>query len=312
VPLEEEASLPVVLPEHRNARLEDVVEAAARVDEGQARVQREVEIGVHFVPGAPERADRAVGVRRGRTPSLVSRFRADSSAVTIPCTEATCAAQHDVLEGDAGRRPARQSEPPSCRPLDENTWMRSRPPGASATTNDPPARRRMPRIKHPAGLLADVDQLPRGGLPGVHPNTAWARRSNTRYWPDESCWKAAGSRYTPTISGGKPPMEESTSTRIAPCRDAMRSRSGMQIRKRKRFTRTPVRYRSFPSLFPLSPIPYPYPLSPIPSLAPGLNTRPSPGWLPGCSRRWARSLLRGRGSRLRRVERCDPAHRASR
>ena len=47
-------SLGVVLAEHRHAGSEDEVEAAGRVDERQARIEREVHVRIRFLSGRPK------------------------------------------------------------------------------------------------------------------------------------------------------------------------------------------------------------------------------------------------------------------
>ena len=69
----------VVLPEHGRPGLKDEVEAARRLDERDAAVQREVNVPIVFVAGRPQRAD----VRSGCPPSVYSVTSAPVSGCDI-------------------------------------------------------------------------------------------------------------------------------------------------------------------------------------------------------------------------------------
>src|SRR3954462_5905712 len=43
------------------------------------------------------------------------------------------------------------------------------------------------------------------------PKTTCERRSKTKYWPDDDCWKPAASRKRPAICAGTAPVERRTS-----------------------------------------------------------------------------------------------------
>src|SRR3954462_407247 len=43
------------------------------------------------------------------------------------------------------------------------------------------------------------------------PKTTCERRSKTKYWPDDDCWKPAASRKRPAMCAGTAPVERRTS-----------------------------------------------------------------------------------------------------
>src|SRR5438045_4953820 len=107
----------------------------------------------------------------------------------------------------AFRRPGRRN-PPMRKPAGVKIWMRSRPVGASATTNVPfgstanavgsmmrPSSPPMWTISHALDCSAST------------PKTTCERRSKTKYCPDADCWNPAASRNRPAMCAGTAPTE---------------------------------------------------------------------------------------------------------
>ena len=192
VPLEHERARRVVLPEHRLAGLEDEEEAAGRIDERQAAVEREVQLAIVLLTGAPQVAERPVRRRRASVYSVMSAARspAATSGSTCRCTAAMPMPFSTKLSMEMrGLRPAGQREAADRKPTGVKIWMRSRPSGRVG--DDERAVRRdgeRRRIDDPARPRRRSGRSPRSSSARRRcRSTACARRSKTKYWPDADC-----------------------------------------------------------------------------------------------------------------------------
>ncbi len=109
---EDQPSVRVVLPEDRNPRLEDEVVAAARVDQRQTAVERQMYVSVVFVSGASEDAE---GVKRvtvetelGQQPAKLGLAHDDCASGELQRRDAR---EHDVPQGDPRSRATGEPKP---------------------------------------------------------------------------------------------------------------------------------------------------------------------------------------------------------
>jgi hypothetical protein len=170
VPLEDERAAIVIPPEHRNAGLEHEVPAAARVDERDSRVERQVHVAIGLLAGQPERADvspcgpRQVELREERPGFRLAHQDRVAGVAQGPGAGERQAVDHETHLGPSGQRKA--AEQTASRPEDLNSLARARSVG-----NHERALNRLEiegrRFYDPACLLADLDDLPARGPCGV-------------------------------------------------------------------------------------------------------------------------------------------------